>query len=160
MSSYFDNLDNAFLAHFCRRLSDLIIEQGAKVTESYGITTPSTAISSIYFIEQNHGVTVAELASALEVTHQMATQRINTLESLDLIYRKPNPQDKRAKMIHLTELGKQEAVKLKPLTKNMSQVFSELNQQIECDIVAKVRLAEQALIDKPLMQRLNELHNR
>ncbi|KID56210.1 hypothetical protein JF50_18230 [Pseudoalteromonas luteoviolacea] len=157
MSSYLESLDQAFLAHFCRRLSDLISEQGTTAIQSYGITIPSTAISSMYFLEKNSGVTVAELAEALCVTHQMATQRIHTLVKLDLVCRKPNPKDKRAKTLHLTELGQQEVMQLKPLTSKMTEVFTELTKQIECDLLQKVREAEKALIETPLMQRLAAL---
>ncbi|MCF6439297.1 MarR family transcriptional regulator [Pseudoalteromonas luteoviolacea] len=157
MSAYLESLDQAFLAHFCRRLSDLISEQGAAAIHSYGITTPSTAISSMYYIEKNNGATVAELAEALCVTHQMATQRTHTLVKLELICRKPNPEDKRAKTLHLTELGKKEVMQLKPLTSKMTEIFTELTQQIECDLLQKVREAEKALIDTPLMQRLEAL---
>ncbi|AOT11138.1 MarR family winged helix-turn-helix transcriptional regulator [Pseudoalteromonas luteoviolacea] len=158
MSEYLNTLDQAFLAHFCRRLSDLISEQGTTVLQRYGITAPSTAISSMYYLEQNNGVTVAELAAALCVTHQMATQRIHILIKLNLVCRKPNPKDKRAKTLHLTDLGKQEVMQLKPLTSKMTEVFTDLIQQIECDLLQKVREAEKVLIETPLIQRFEMLN--
>ena len=157
MSSYFESLDSAFLAHFSRRLSDLIIDQGTKLLESHGITTPTAAVSTIYFLKEKENVTVADLAKALDVTHQMATQRANTLESMGLILRQPNPQDKRAKTLHLTELGSAEANKLRPITRKVTQVFEQLNKQIECELMSKIRQAELALIDKPLVERLKEI---
>ncbi len=161
MSSYFESLDSAFLAHFSRRLSDLIIDQGTKLLESHGITTPTAAVSTIYFLKEKEkekeNVTVADLAKALDVTHQMATQRANTLESVGLILRQPNPQDKRAKTLHLTELGSAEANKLRPITRKVTQVFDQLNKQIECELMSKIRQAELALIDKPLAERLKEI---
>lgn len=159
MSSYFESLDSAFLAHFSRRLSDLIIDQGTKLLESHGITTPTAAVSTIYFLKEKEKekVTVADLAKALDVTHQMATQRANTLESMGLILRQPNPQDKRAKTLHLTELGSAEANKLRPITRKVTQVFDQLNKQIECELMSKIRQAELALIDQPLAERLKEI---
>lgn len=157
MSKYLGNLEGAFLAHFSRRLSELIIEQGTRVIESHGITTPTTAVSSIYFLMGQYKATVADLAEALEVTHQMATQRVNVLEKLGLVYRKPNPEDKRAKTIHLTELGIEEGKKLLPITKKINIAFEQLNEQIECDLMAKIREAELALIKVSLKQRLKEL---
>lgn len=157
LSKYLEKLDGAFLAHFSRRLSELIIEQGTRIIESHGITTPTTAISSIYFLMGEDKVTVADLADALAVTHQMATQRVNSLEKLGLVFRKPNPEDKRAKSIHLTELGTEEGKKLRPITEKINIVFEQLNDQIECDLMAKIRQAELALIEEPLQKRLKEL---
>jgi DNA-binding MarR family transcriptional regulator len=101
--------------------------------------------------------TVAGLAEALGVTHQMATQRVNTLEKLGLVFRKPNPEDKRAKSIHLTELGTKEGKKLQPITAKINIIFEQLNNQIECDLMTKIRQAELALIKAPLQKRIKEL---
>ena len=156
MSLYFETLNSAFLAHFSRRLSDLIIDQGTKLLEQKGIVTPTTAISTIYFLDKNSKVTLADLAKALDVTHQMVTQRIQTLEKLGLVYRQANPEDKRAKTLHLTELGAEEAIKLKPFTKQVSAAFDSLNEQLGCDLMAKIREAELALIEKPMSKRIEE----
>lgn len=157
MSSYIKSLENAFLAHFSRRLSDLIIEQCSNHLKNLGITTPATAVSSIYFLADNDNVTVADLAEALDVTHQMATQRSNQLEKMGLIYRKPKPGDMRAKTIHLSESGIEESRKLRPFTKSLSAVFDEINEQIECELMVKIRQAELALIEKPLFQRIEKI---
>lgn len=157
MGKYLGKLEAAFLAHFSRRLSELIIEQGTNIVESYGITTPTTAISSIYFLMAQNKATVADLAEALEVTHQMATQRVNVLEKLGLVFRKSNPEDKRAKTIHLTEIGIEEGKKLRPITEKINIAFELLNEQIGCDLMAKIRQTEIALIEKPLKQRIKEL---
>lgn len=157
MSKYLEKLDGSFLAHFSRRLSEIIIEQGSRIIESHGITTPTTAVSSIYFLMEEDKATVAGLAEALGVTHQMATQRVNTLEKLGLVFRKPNPEDKRAKSIHLTELGTKEGKKLQPITAKINIIFEQLNNQIECDLMTKIRQAELALIKAPLQKRIKEL---
>lgn len=157
MSSYIDKLDSGFLAHFSRRLAELIIEQASEITEAHGITAPITAISTIFFLTDTGSVTVAELAEALGVTHQMTTQRANTLEKLGLIYRKPNPQDKRAKTIHLTKLGMKEDKLLRSIMRDLNLIFDQLNEEVGCELMSKIRLAELALVEKSLVKRLKEL---
>ena len=76
---YFEKLNSAFLGHFARRMADLIIEQGSEILLDLDLTTPATSISTMLYLEKNHNVTVAVLADALGVSHQMATQRINFL---------------------------------------------------------------------------------
>ncbi|MBF7072099.1 MarR family transcriptional regulator [Glaciecola sp. MH2013] len=157
MSSYVEKLDSGFLAHFSRRLAEVIIEQGSEIVQAHGITTPITAISTIFFLTDTGSVTVAELAEALGVTHQMTTQRVNSLEKLGLIYRKPNPQDKRAKTIHLTKLGMTEEKLLRPIMRDINLIFDQLNKEVGCELMSKIRQAELALVEKSLVKRLNEL---
>jgi DNA-binding MarR family transcriptional regulator len=157
MSAYIEKLDSGFLAHFSRRLAELIIEQGAEILEPHGITTPITAISTIFFLTDTGNATVAELAEALGVSHQMTTQRTNILEKLGLIYRKPNPNDKRAKTIHLTKLGQKEEKLLRPIMRDINIIFDQLNEEVGCELMTKIRLAELALVKKSLVERCNEL---
>ena len=151
---YFESLGNEYLAHFSRRLSDLIIEQASVILQEAQLVTPTTAISSILFLANEKDVTVAALADALGVSHQMATQRINALEKLKLLQRVEDQEDKRAKKIVLTELGKQEAAFLTPLTHQLKSAFDSLEAELDCSLTKVIRSAELALVAKPLKSRL------
>ena len=105
---YFEQLSQAYLAHFCRRLADLIIEQGSETLKDMGLKTPTTAVSSLLYLADNNEVSVADLAEALGVSHQMATQRVQGLEKLGLVSRIPSANDKRAKQVVLTQLAETE----------------------------------------------------
>ena len=155
--TYFENLGNEYLAHFSRRLSDLIIEQATTILQEAEIITPATAISSILFLANEENATVATLADALDVSHQMATQRINALEKLALLKRIDNENDKRAKKIVLTALGNQEAAKLLPLTKQLKHAFNNLEKELACDLAKVIRSAEKALITQPLKDRAKDI---
>lgn len=153
---YFENLSSAFMAHFCRRLSDLIIEQGGELMKELDLVTPTTAVSSVYYLDKNPQATVAELADALGVSHQMATQRINQLIKLNLVARVSSKEDKRAKVINLTNLGKTEVKKLRPLTEQMTKAFDQLETELGSELTKLIRQAELALIEKPLKERFKQ----
>ncbi len=153
---YFEQLSSAYMAHFCRRLSDLIIEQGTELLHEMKLTTPGTAISTILYLDTYDKVTVAALADALGVSHQMATQRTNTLEKMGLVTRVALPDDKRAKSVKLTSLGKKEAKKLQPLTEELTEVFNDLESELGCALTRLIRDTELTLLKKSLKQRLKE----
>jgi len=154
---YFEKLSSAYMAHFCRRLSDLIIEQGSELIKEMNLVTPSTALASVFYLDKNPQCTVAALADALGVSHQMATQRINSLAKLGLIERVSSSQDKRAKVIHLTKLGHSEVKLLVPFARQLTNVFEELEKELGCNLTKLIRQAELTLIDKPLKQRLENI---
>lgn len=152
---YFEQLSQAYLAHFCRRLADLIIEQGSETLKDMGLKTPTTAVSSLLYLADNNEVSVADLAEALGVSHQMATQRVQGLEKLGLVSRIPSANDKRAKQVVLTQLAETEIKQLIPLTKNYTKIFAELEAEIGCNLSQAIRKTELALISKSLKSRLN-----
>jgi len=157
IDKYFEKLSSAYMAHFCRRLSELIIEQGGELIKEMNLITPATAISSVFYLDKNPQSTVAALADALGVSHQMATQRINSLIKLGLVERVSCEQDKRAKVITLTKLGRVEVKQLAPFTKQMTKVFEELETELGCNLTKIIRQTELALIKKPLKQRLKSI---
>lgn len=154
---YFEKLSSAYMAHFCRRLSDLLIEQGGELLKEMKLVTPTTAMSSIFYLHKNPQSTVAVLAEALGVSHQMATQRINSLTKLGLVERVTSGSDKRAKVINLTKRGKAEIKLLVPFSKQMTSVFEDIEEDLGCDLSRIIRQTELALIKKPLKQRLKNI---
>ena len=151
---YYQNLNSAFLAHFARRLSDLIAEQGSEILKARCLKTPASSISAMLYLSENQNVTVALLAKSLGVSHQMATQRSNFLEKLGLIERVATEHDKRSKIINLTKTGKQEVKKILPFTQQVKKVFDDLEDEIGCELATYIRKAELSLRDKPIKQRI------
>ncbi len=153
---YFEKLSNTYLSHFCRRLADLINEQGAELISEMNIDTPSTAISTMLFLEKHKLATVASLADELGVTHQMATQRVNALEKLKLLTRQYSKHDKRAKFVILTQKGHDEVQQLIPFTIKINKAFDDLESEIGCQLSQIIRKTELSLIKTTLKQRISE----
>ncbi len=156
-TKYYQKLGNAFLAHYARRLADLINDQGTEVLQQLDLLTPSSSISTMIFLSENQDITGAKLAEALGVSHQMATQRINSLIKLTLIERITSPTDKRAKHIVLTPKGHMEVIKIKPFLQKMTVVFEEFTDDLGFNLSEIFQKAEAALSDISLKQRFNDI---
>ena len=151
---FFETLNESFIAHAARRLADLVNEQTSTMMEDLNLTAPSTSVSTLIYLRQADGSTAKELADALGVSHQMATQRLNKLLELQLVEQAPHPNDKRAKVISLSKLGQVEADTLVQFTNKVAQAFSAIDAEIGCQLSSSIRKAETLLIEKPLAKRI------
>ncbi len=151
--TYFENMGSSYMSHFARRLADLINEQGTEVLTELNLTTPVTSISAMQFIDQNQDITVSDLAQALHVTHQMATQRINKLIQLKLVKRTQKTNNQKAKNIMLTPLGLAEIKSLQPFMKKMQLIFTRLESETGFELTQAIYKTEVSLRLNPLKDR-------
>ena len=141
------------MSHYARRLADLINDQASDVLQELNLCTPASAISTLLFINLNSEVTVARIADAMGVTHQMATQRINALEKLSLVKRVALPSDQRAKQIELSNTGQSEIKAIQPFMATMKLLFEELETELGHELSQTIYQAELSLRQCPLKQR-------
>ncbi len=152
---HFDgSTDNAYLAHFARRLSDLIIAQGDEMLAQHGLRTPASSVSTMLFLLRAKKATVTELSDAFNYTHQMAAQRIKSLDDIGLVKRIANEKDRRSRLITLTSMGLKEAEQLALVTKNAAGAIEGLYNEIDVNLTAKILEAERCLQKMPLAERM------
>jgi DNA-binding MarR family transcriptional regulator len=155
-----NGLENAFLAHYARRLSDLVILQGTQMLSQYGLCTPSSAVSTMMYLHKEKEVTITNLAQAFDHTHQMATQRINGLASLGLVEKFSNQNDQRSKLIGLTKKGTHEAEQLAQIIPKAAAAFDALFNEINCNLTKAIHQAEASLHKAPLGERITWKNNK
>ena len=156
---YIERLGSSFMSHYARRLADLINEQSTDVLKEFNLRVPASAISTLQYLNTNKNITVAHVASDLGVTHQMATQRINTLEKLSLVERHALSNDKRAKKITLSIKGLEEIKTLQPLMKRMSLIFEQFETELGHQLSQTIYQAETSLRQRSLKERFNDTEN-
>ena len=154
-----NGLENAFLAHYARRLSDLVILQGTQMLSQYGLCTPSSAVSTMMYLHKEKESTITNLAQAFDHTHQMATQRINGLVSLGLVEKFSNQNDQRSKLIRLTKNGAQEAEQLTHIIPKAAAAFDVLFDEINCNLTKAIHQAEISLRTTSLGERITSQDN-
>jgi DNA-binding MarR family transcriptional regulator len=151
-----EETENAYLAHFARRLSDLIISQATEMLSGYGLRMPSSSVSTALFLWKAKQATVTEISTAFDYTHQMAVQRIKGLEDLGLVERVINENDRRSRLIRLTKSGLIEAEQLAFITKQAAAVFDELYNEIDCNLTTMIMRAEKNLKITTLAARMKK----
>jgi DNA-binding MarR family transcriptional regulator len=73
--------------------------------ESYDLTPPQFGL--LAFLWRQDGLTQVELSDKGQIDRTTIGGLVDRLEKIDLVERRPHPQDRRAYKIHLTERGKE-----------------------------------------------------
>jgi len=74
-------------------------------------------------------VSVADLVRALDRSHQLIQQKIPKLLALDLVSRRPDPNDLRINLIEITDRGREQLALLDRLTPEFERAYAEMEQE-------------------------------
>ncbi|MFB7880823.1 MarR family transcriptional regulator [Brevundimonas diminuta] len=122
-------LDRTFLGRLSEQLSELIEQQSAEVFKRAGIVIPVKSSSLMGAIAMLGPVSVADLVRALDRSHQLIQQKIPKLLALDLVSRRPDPNDLRINLIEITDRGREQLALLDGLTPEFERAYAEMEQE-------------------------------
>ncbi len=122
-------LDRTFLGRLSEQLSELIEQQSAEVFKRAGIVIPVKSSSLLGAIATLGPVSVADLVRALDRSHQLIQQKIPKLLALDLVSRRPDPNDLRINLIEITDRAREQLALLDGLTPEFERAYAEMEQE-------------------------------
>ena len=122
-------LDRTFLGRLSEQLSELIEQQSAEVFKRAGIVIPVKSSSLLGAIATLGPVSVADLVRALDRSHQLIQHKIPKLLALDLVSRRPDPNDLRINLIEITDRGREQLALLDGLTPEFERAYAEMEQE-------------------------------
>ena len=122
-------LDRTFLGRLSEQLSELIEQQSAEVFKRAGIVIPVKSSSLLGAIATLGPVSVADLVRALDRSHQLIQQKMPKLLALDLVSRRPDPNDLRINLIEITDRGREQLALLDRLTPEFERAYAEMEQE-------------------------------
>lgn len=155
---YFESsYKSAFLANMAARLRDVINDDCAVMLRNKGVITPVTDVSIVMFIAENNLHSIAEIAKALDYSHQRTAARISTLEKLELIARFTDENDSRCKRFSLTRIGEVDFKKLQSVYQSAAVVFDQLLDEQEMDVMAVLMNLVTSLKRYPVSERILEV---
>lgn len=155
---YFDSkYKSAFLANVATRLRDVINDDCAVLLKQRGIITPITDVSTVMFIAEYDLPSIAEIAKALDYSHQRTAARITALEKLGLVARFADENDSRCQRISLTALGRTDFKKVREVYVSASTVFDEIIEEQGVDIMKIMMNTTKALTRYPVSERIADI---
>jgi len=122
-------LDRTFLGRLSEQLSELIEQQSAEVFKRAGIVIPVKSSSLLGAIATLGPVSVADLVRALDRSHQLIKQKIPKLLALDLVSRRPDPNDLRINLIEITDRAREQLALLDGLTPEFERAYAEMEEE-------------------------------
>lgn len=116
----------------------------ARVTKS-GLTYPRAR--ALLRLSQHEPVSQKFLACELELEQPTLARLLDRMEDLDLIERTPNPSDGRAKLVHLTPHGREQAQTVVRISQKLKEeIFAGLSlNQIENTIEVLSVISDNAI---------------
>mgnify|MGYP003700970631 CR=1 FL=1 len=129
-------------------------EQSGAVLSDRGFEMAPQSASCLLFIADNGEASAADIAAALNLPHQVVTQRLNALLDLKLVARHADPEDGRRKVIRLTPRGKNEFNRLRIILEDAHAVYGDLNKELGVDISALMLRLMDSLERESLAERL------
>lgn len=149
-----DSLGSSFLGLQLHQLLSIINNQGDVLLQQQNIDIPSRTASTIMLIKNNDSMSVTELGAALDMSHQLVGHRIKLLKSKNIIIETKGQQDKRKSVFKLTSYGKEIALKLEQITKQVEKAYDNLFDEIGANVFEIVKNTKGALSNKTILQRL------
>ncbi len=157
MKDFFDTFGPSFLGLQILRLFSEIDKGGSKALAALPSKLPSRVASLLIYLKHCGPASSSELAKALSVSHQLASQRIDTLIKQSLVEKVSDPNDQRRNLIKLNAAGLNAADEVESLCELADQAYLALFEEIDVDLFSVVIKARQALQDRPIELRIRDI---
>ncbi len=151
-----DKLGPGFIGLQLYQLLSVINAQGNRILENVELGIPSRIASSLMLFKMNGPLSVTQLGSMLNMSHQLMAHRIKALKDLELITEVADPKDKRRTLYRLTEKGEAISINLEEVIQKASSAYEDLYEEIGVNVYEALIKARKALLKKPLSERINQ----
>lgn len=148
-------LDRTFLGRLSEQLSELIEQQSAAVFKRAGIVIPVKSCSLLSAIATRGPVSIADLVRVLDRSHQLIQQKMPKLLTLELVSRRPDPDDQRVVLIEITAKGREQLALLDGLDPAFDRAYAEMEQEAG-PVFDSIERAIGALRSRPLIDRMGD----
>lgn len=157
--SHFSNqirLNYAFMAKSVFDLHCLIQSQSEEIYTEKEMGFPVFASSTLLFLSNVESASIMQISQGLNLSHQLASQRLKIMLKLKLVEGIKDDNDKRRTLYHLTPKGKEKSEILNLYCLDAAQAFKDLSDEIGVDIQSVLNSAITALQNKPFGKRFPE----
>tara|TARA_R110002096_G_scaffold17030_14_gene58647 strand:- start:1357 stop:1830 length:474 start_codon:yes stop_codon:yes gene_type:complete len=149
---YFDS--RAAFALRVRQASADLYEQMDECLQAHGLILPAYTTSLVQTLHHVGPQSVAALADELDLSHQLASQRLKWLVNEGLVEIGDDPDDRRRRQVKLTAAGKREAQKLQAFLPMLERAYSDVFDEIGVDLHRGLIEARTALQTRSLLARM------
>ncbi|TPH13975.1 MarR family winged helix-turn-helix transcriptional regulator [Litorilituus lipolyticus] len=143
----------AFLAKSVFDLHCLIQNQSEELYVEKEMGFPVWASSALMFLASVKRASIMQISQALNLSHQLASQRIKIMLKLELVEGIKDDDDKRRTLYHLTSKGQEKSAVLDLYCKDAAQAFQDLSNEVGVDIQQVLNSAITALQAKSFNNR-------
>ncbi len=145
----------AFFGLLATRLTDLVVDEGGRVSAERGIETPPRCMSTMLtLLDGPKGV--SELARELGMSHVALIKIVRQLTELGFVEIGADPEDRRRRPVALTEIGHKAALDVERFVMRLRVVYFDLFDEIGVNVHDAMRKMEAALRKRSFYDRLEK----
>lgn len=154
--NYYEKLGQLILGSRLRKLSERLMLEMGIIYKSRNIEFEPGWFHIMYLLSENEKLSVTQISEILQVSHPSVIQVVGVLEKKDIVTISPDLNDKRKRMIELSEHGKELLIQIQPLWNMIDQMMAEFLQEGEYsrNILNAVTEIENNLYAKSLSERM------
>jgi len=148
--------DQLFLGIQLKKTGDLLSSQVARILSDKKIEFEPRGIYLLIILRERIQASIKEIANLLGMTHPAIVQIVNSLNSIGLITQSKSVNDKRITLVELTEKGKEELNRIKPVLTEIEYALESINNEIDANLKYWLSKLNEAVKSKLLLQKVNE----
>lgn len=150
---YVSRIGRPFLARRISQLHDILAEQGQEVMNGAGMDLDARLGSVFFLIATRPGLSVAELAQELGLSHQLATYRVKKLVETGLVSQERDPDDLTRSVLRPTAKADPMVKQLRAVMRKLDGVYAQLFEELGVDLLDLATRAREALTTTSLLER-------
>lgn len=150
---YVSRIGRPFLARRISQLHDILAEQGQEVMNGAGMDLDARLGSVFFLIATRPGLSVAELAQELGLSHQLATYRVKKLVKTGLVSQERDPDDLTRSVLRPTAKADPMVKQLRAVMRKLDGVYAQLFEELGVDLLDLATRAREALTTTSLLER-------
>ncbi len=154
---FVDQLGSAVLPHHVRRIMDALIADADEVVARFGLTIPHRCCSTVLLLDEEGPVGVMRAAERLGLSHPVIIDFAKTLKRLGFLKETISTEDRRVRLLALTDAGREEADRVRHLHVALARVHDEVCAEAGIDLVGASRSIRAALREASIIDRLNRV---
>ncbi|TMU55554.1 bifunctional helix-turn-helix transcriptional regulator/GNAT family N-acetyltransferase [Flagellimonas algicola] len=140
-----------------RRISEKLQQDGDKIYSDANIHFKASWFSVYYVLAKSDSPqTILEISNQIDFSHITVKNILRELKREELVSIKPNPNDKRSKLVELTTKGKELQKELEPLWLSFSNTLKDLFSIGHPDMINILNRLDWEINHKPINERIHQ----
>jgi DNA-binding MarR family transcriptional regulator/ribosomal protein S18 acetylase RimI-like enzyme len=139
-----------------KKTGEMLSSQLAQILSDREIDFEPRGIYLLIILREMTQASIKEIADLLGMTHPAIVQIVNSLKNFGLITQSKSVDDKRITLIELTEKGKEELNRIKPVLAEIEYAVESISNEIDANLNYWLSKLNEVVKSKLLLQKVNE----
>ena len=150
-------IPQAYLLLVMRRLTDSLLQDGDGYAKEKSLPWPARMNSVVSIIAQAESISAGQISKYLGYSPQLIAQNLKFLKKIDVIQSLPGQNDKRSKLISLTQNGQHHYQNLQLLEDIADEVFEDIFEDMGVNMHTLLLKFESYFEQSSLLERLHKI---